>query len=83
MIPILKKVLATDKVAVNCCGFFNKDEINWTLEYFSFEASSKSFGVNEKKATSAPETKAEQKSKNTIAKKPNTKSASTIDTKAL
>ncbi len=81
MIPILKKVLATDKVADNCCGFFNKDVIKCALEYFSFEASSKSFGANEKRATSAPETKAEQKSKKTIAIKPNTKSVSTIDTK--
>ena len=67
------KLLATSNVANNFLGFSNKEMIKLALEKSSFEASSKSLDDREKKATSAPESNADIKSKIKIPIKPNSK----------
>ena len=63
---ILTKLFATRSVAKSFLGFSKSSEIIFPLELFSSTTSSISFCDNENKATSAPEIKAEQKSKKTI-----------------
>jgi len=68
-------------VANNFLGFSKSSEIIFPLVGSSSKESSMSFGEREKRATSAPETNAEQMSNVNIAIKPNTKSASSADEK--
>lgn len=70
-IPIFIKLLATSIVANNFFGLFNSLEmISKDLESF-WSLASRSDGVNEKSATSAPEISAEQSSKITNETAPN------------
>ena len=62
---MLMKLFATKSVAKSFFGFSKSSEITLPLELFSSMASSISFCDNENRATSAPEIKAEQKSKTT------------------
>ena len=71
--PIFIKLLATSNVANNFLGFSNNEIIKLPLDKSSFETSSKSLGDKEKKATSAPESNADIKSKTKIPIKPNSK----------
>ena len=66
------KLLATRSVASNFLGFSKSSEIIFPFEGCSCKVSSMSFCDKENKATSAPETNAEQKSNANIAIKPNT-----------
>ena len=79
--PILTKLLATRRVANNFLGFSNSLEIIIPFDGYSCKVSSISFCDNEKKATSAPEINAEQKSNTKMARKPNTKLVSKADAK--
>ena len=75
---MLMKLLATRRVAKSFFGFSRSSDMIFPLETFSCKVSSISFCDNENKATSAPETKAEQNSKAKIPIKPNTKSVSMV-----
>ena len=79
--PILMVLFATNKVASNFLGFSIKERMILAFTGFSCETSSRSAGVNEKKATSAAETNAEQKSNIKITTKPNTILKSMVDKK--
>jgi hypothetical protein len=68
--PIFTKLLATSNVANNFFGVSNKIKIKFPFETSSFETVSKSFEDSEKKATSAPESKAEINSNAKIPIKP-------------
>lgn len=64
--PILIKLLATRSVANNFFGLSTNNKINFPFEESAFERSSMVFGDKEKKATSAPESNADIKSKTKI-----------------
>ena len=64
--PILIKLLATRSVANNFFGLSTNNKINFPFEESAFERSSRVFGDKEKKATSAPESNADIKSKTKI-----------------
>lgn len=72
------KLLATRSVANNFFGFSKSSEIIFPFEGFSSKASSISFCDKEKRATSAPETNAEQNSNTNIAINPNAKLVSSV-----
>ena len=76
--PILTKLLATRSVANSFLGFSSSFEIIFPFEEFSCKLSSISFCERENKATSAPETNAEQNNNAKIAIKPNTKLVSMV-----
>lgn len=69
-IPILIKLLLINMVASNFLGLSFKTRMRWLLPELSCCSFSKSFGVNEKKATSEPETRAEHSNKSRIANIP-------------
>ena len=71
--PIFIKLLATSNVANNFLGFSKSEMIKFDLDKSCFETSSKSLVDKEKKATSAPESNADIKSKTKIPIKPNSK----------
>ena len=75
-------LFATSKVASNFFGFSIKEMIIFAFMGLSCETSSRSLGVKEKKATSAAETNAEQKSNVKITTKPNKILKSMVDKKA-
>jgi hypothetical protein len=64
--PILIKLLATRSVANNFLGFSTNNKMSFPLEESAFERSSRVLGDKEKKATSAPESNADIKSKTKI-----------------
>ena len=74
--PMFIKLLATSKVANSFFGFSNNLEIILIFSGSSCEESSKSLGDKEKKAVSAPDTIAVQKSKAKIPIKPKSNSVS-------
>ena len=76
--PILMKLLATSSVANNFLGFSSSFEIIFPFEGCSCRVSSTSFCDNENRATSAPETIAEQNNNANIATKPTTKLVSKV-----
>ena len=75
---MLMKLLATSRVANNFLGFSKSSEMIFPFEGCSCRVLSMSFLDNENRATSAPETNAEQNSNANIAVKPNTKSVSKV-----
>ena len=72
------KLLATRSVANNFLGFSKRPEIIFPFEELSCRESSISSCDNEKSATSAPDTNAEQNSKANIPIKPNTNLVSIV-----
>ncbi len=82
MIETLMKLLATKSVASNFFGRSSKVAIVRAFDGFLSEARERSFGVNEKKATSAPDNKAAQNSNTKIAAKPMIRFVSEISKKA-
>ena len=79
--PILIKLLATNKVANNFLGFSKSEEMIWVFVVSSCAQASRSFGVNEKQATSAADTNAEQKSNTKMPIKPKSKFESMVESK--
>lgn len=79
---ILIKLLATSNVANNFLGRSSNFVMSCAFEVFISVAKSMSFGVSEKKATSAPDMIAVQKSNKIIPVKPRAKWVSMVSKRA-